>query len=85
MGALGSIPLLAAFLAVAAVAIVAATCGYVAASVSRRNKRRARGYFVLGFCCGRIAGAIRHARRRGGRRLKAILAPRVPIGRTVGK
>jgi len=89
MGALGSISLLPAVVAFLSVAIVAATCGYVAASVARRNKRRARGYFALGFCCGSIVSAFRHrmprGRRRGGNRLKAILAPLVPIGRTVGK
>jgi hypothetical protein len=34
---------------------IAAGCGYTAAVVRRRNKRRSRAYFVLGFCCGSVA------------------------------
>ncbi|MDT5087274.1 MAG: hypothetical protein QOE52_2031 [Mycobacterium sp.] len=48
-----------------AVAIIAATCGFIASAVMRRNKRRARGFFLLGFVCGLMAGAILHGRRRG--------------------
>ena len=47
------------------VAIIAAICGFIASAVARRNKRRARGFFHLGFFCGLMAGAILRGRRRG--------------------
>ncbi len=60
MGSLGLISLLLA------VAIIAATCGYIGSAVVRRNKRRARGrYFLLGFFCGSMAGTILRRTRRG--------------------
>jgi|ERR1700737_1110840 len=48
-----------------AVAIIAAIWGFIASAVARRNKRRARGSFLLGFFCGLTAGAILRGRRRG--------------------
>jgi hypothetical protein len=58
MGAFGSLALLAV------AAIVAASAGYLGAVVARRDKRRARGYFVLGFFCGSITGRLLRTRRR---------------------
>jgi uncharacterized membrane protein YeaQ/YmgE (transglycosylase-associated protein family) len=55
-----------------AVAIIAATCGFIASAVVRRNKRRARGFFLLGFFCGLMAGAILRGRRRGLNALGAV-------------
>jgi hypothetical protein len=67
MGSLGPMHLLAVLLAVA---IIAATSGFL---VARRTKRRARGIFAVGFFCGLTAGTVlrrRHwlyilRRRRG--------------------
>ena len=47
------------------VAIIAATCGFIASAIARRNDRRARGFFLLGFFCGLMAAAILHKRHRG--------------------
>lgn len=47
-----------------AVAIVAATSGFLGSVVVRRRKRRARGVFVLGFLCGVTAGTFLRTRRR---------------------
>jgi hypothetical protein len=55
MGSLGPTHLISLLLAVA---IIAATCGFIASAGVRRNKRRARGFFLLGFFCGLMAGAI---------------------------
>ncbi len=55
MGSLGPTHLIALLLGVA---IIAAICGFVASAVARRNRRRARGFFLLGFFCGLMAGAI---------------------------
>lgn len=52
-----------------AVAIVAATCGFIASTVVRRNRPRTRRSFLLGFFCGWMTGAILRGRRRG---LKAL-------------
>jgi hypothetical protein len=52
MGSLGPTHLISLLLAVA---IIAATCGFIASAVVRRNKRRARGFFLLGFFCGLMA------------------------------
>jgi hypothetical protein len=50
-----------------AVAITAAMCGFAASVLARRNKRRTRRIFVVGFCCGLLAGGIvRNKRRRTG-------------------
>jgi len=69
MGSLGPTHLICLLLAVA---IIAATCGFIASAVARRNKRRARGFFVLGFFCGFIAGPILRRRRRGLNALGAV-------------
>ena len=55
MGSVGPTNLIALLLAVA---IISATCGFVASAVARRNRRRARGFFLLGFLCGFIANPI---------------------------
>ena len=68
MGSLGPTHLDSVLLAVA---ISAATCGFIASAVVRRNKRRARGVFLLGFFCGWMAGAILRGRRGG---LNAVAA-----------
>jgi hypothetical protein len=60
MGSLGPTHLIAPFLAVA---IIAAICGFIASAVVWTNKRRARGFFVLGFFCGWTAGSILCGRR----------------------
>jgi hypothetical protein len=57
-------------IALLAVATVAAACGFIASTVSRKRKRRTRGYLVVGFCCGLFAGAM--LRRRGLKALRAI-------------
>jgi hypothetical protein len=62
MGSLGPVQLLAVLLIVA---IVSAACGFIGAAVSRRNRRRARRVFLLGFVCGYVAGPVIR-RRRGG-------------------
>jgi uncharacterized membrane protein YeaQ/YmgE (transglycosylase-associated protein family) len=62
MGSLGPTHLISLLLAVA---IIAATCGFIASAVVRRNQRRSRGFFFLGFFCGLMAGAILRGRRRG--------------------
>jgi uncharacterized membrane protein YeaQ/YmgE (transglycosylase-associated protein family) len=58
-----------------AVAIIAAICGFFASAVARRNKRRARGFFLLGFICGLMAGATLRGRRRGTGRFAARAKP----------
>ena len=62
MGPLGPAQLLALLLVVA---ILSATCGFIGSVVSRRNKRRARRVFLLGFVCGYVAGPVMRRRRRG--------------------
>ena len=69
MGSLGPTHLISLLLAVA---IIAATCGFIASAVARRNKRRARGFFLLGFFCGFIAGPILRRRRRDLNALGAV-------------
>jgi hypothetical protein len=61
MGSLGPIHLIVLILVVAA---VAGTAGFVAAPVVRRNRRRVRGFFVLGFVCGMTTAAVRRHKRR---------------------
>lgn len=62
MGALGVTQLVTFLLGAA---VVAALCGYLGSAVARRkrNKRRARATFLLGFACGSVAGAILRERR----------------------
>lgn len=62
MGSLGTTPLIALFLVVAA---VAALCGFFAAAVTRRKARRARRVFLVGVFFGFLAAEIVHGRRRG--------------------
>ena len=62
MGSIGPTHLISLLVAVA---IIAATCGFIASAVARRNKRRTRGVFALGFLSGLMAGAILR-RTRGG-------------------
>ena len=69
MGSLGPTHLIALLLGVA---IIAAICGFTASAVARRNKRRARGFFLLGFFCGLMAGATLRGRRRGLNALGAV-------------
>ena len=60
MGSLGPIHLIFVLLAVA---IVSATCGFIGSAVRRRNKRRTRRVFLLGFLCGYVAGPVLRKRR----------------------
>ena len=60
MGSLGPTAPIAVLLAVA---IVAAISGFIASVLARRNKRRARGIFVVGFACGLVAGTVLRRRR----------------------
>ena len=69
MGSLGPTHLISLLLAVA---IIASTGGFIASAVARRNKRRARGFFLLGFFCGFIAGPILRRRRRDLNALGAV-------------
>ena len=59
MSAAGSLPLilLVAF-------GTGAVCGFIASAVILRNKRRARGYFILGVLTGFLASALTHGRYR---------------------
>jgi len=49
-------------LLVVLVAVVAALCAYIFSAAIPKSRRRARGHFVLGFCCGVATGAL--VRRR---------------------
>ena len=69
MGSLGTAHLVSLLISLVA---VAALCGFVAATIVRRNKRRARGYFLVGFFCGLVAGGILRKRRRGVNAIAAI-------------
>jgi hypothetical protein len=62
MGALGPTGLMVLLLAVAA---IASACGYVTSAVARKNKRRTRAVFVLGFLAGSLTNAVARERRRG--------------------
>jgi hypothetical protein len=57
----------------AGVSVIAAMCTFVRAAVARRNKRRARGFFVLGFFCGLTAGVVLHRWRRGFNALAGVI------------
>ena len=85
MGSLG--PTLLIFLLLA-VAIIAAIGGFIASAVARRNKRRLRGFFLFGFFCGFLTGAIAGRRRRGRTplglwpaRWRRRVSQRLPLGR----
>jgi hypothetical protein len=67
---LGSLETTDLLLAVLAIAIAAAACRFIAPTIARRNKRRARAYFLLGFGCGLLAGAVA---RRAPHRVNAWL------------
>jgi hypothetical protein len=88
MGSLGPTHLISLLLAVA---VIAAICGFIASAGARRNKRRARGFFLLGFFCGSMAGAILRGRRRGLNALGAVAwcadvrSPRAWIRRGTGR
>ena len=69
MGSLGPTHLIALLLAVAT---MAAMGGYVASAVARRNRRRARGPFLLGFFCGLTASAMLRGRRHALNALGAL-------------
>jgi hypothetical protein len=71
MGSLGPTQLIALLLAVATIAAIG---GFVASGVARRNKRRTRRLFLVGFFCGLMAGAILQGRRRGLNVLRALAA-----------
>jgi hypothetical protein len=58
MGTLGPTHLIALLLAVAIIA------AFIASAVAHRNKRRARRFFLVGFVCGLMTGAILRGRRR---------------------
>ncbi len=60
MTAVGSLQLIL----LVAIAGTAAMCGFLAAAVILRKKRRARGYFVLGVLIGLSAAAITRGRYR---------------------
>jgi hypothetical protein len=75
MGSLGPPHLIALLLAVA---IIAATCGFTASAAARRNKRRARGLFLLGVFCGFMAG-VTLRRRRGGLNALGAIARRASV------
>jgi hypothetical protein len=62
MGSLGPIQVIGLLLAVS---VIAAAGGYIASAVARRNKRRARLSFLLGFLSGVTAGVILRQRRGG--------------------
>jgi hypothetical protein len=62
MPSLGATHLIALLLAVA---IIASIGGFVASAARRKNKRRARRWFALGFVCGLVAGAKLGTKRPG--------------------
>jgi hypothetical protein len=79
MGSLGTAYLIFLLLAVAT---GAALCGFIASA--RRNRRRTRGVFLVGFGCGLLAGKFLRGRRSGTGRLVAravsLAASRVRLG-----
>lgn len=72
MGSLGSTQLICLLIAVA---VIAATCGFIGSTAASKNRRRARKYFLLGVFCGVLAGPIiRRSRRLSGRSAVRLLA-----------
>jgi hypothetical protein len=69
MGSVGTTLLVSMLVATA---IIAALCGFAVATVAARNRRRARGYFLLGFCVGLVASGLRRNRRRGRHALRFV-------------
>jgi hypothetical protein len=61
MGSVGPPHLIALLLVVA---IIAASVGFLASTVALRNKRRSRGFFVLGVITGFTAAAITRGKYR---------------------
>lgn len=55
MGSLGPMQVISLLVAVAA---AAALCGFVASTIARRKRQRARRFFVVGFFCGFTAGVV---------------------------
>ena len=72
-----------------AIAGVGAICGFVASVVILRNRRRARGYFILGVLTGWLAAAMSHGRRRQMSLFSAfaggIFGPRRIMGRRASR
>src|SRR6187200_1804227 len=86
MSAVGSLHLIL----LVAIAGAAALCGFITSAVMLRNKRRARGYFILGVLTGWMAGAITHGRYRKlstfGALAGGFVRPqRTRIGRATGR
>jgi hypothetical protein len=69
MGSLGPTHLISLLLAVA---VIAATYRFIASATARRNSRRAQGFFLLGFFCGLMSGAILRGTRFGLNSLGAV-------------
>ena len=59
-----------------------AMCGFIASAVSLRNKRRARGYFILGVLTGLTAAALTDGRYRKLSAFGALVRGFVRPGRT---
>jgi hypothetical protein len=72
MDAVGSLSFL-----LIAIAALAALGGYIAGAVRQRNKRRVRGYFVLGVITGFVAAVL--TRRRLDRLSSLVLLARRPV------
>jgi hypothetical protein len=68
MGSVGPTQLIALLVAVA---VIAATSGFLASTVALK-KKRARKFFALGFLCGFVASPIMLRKRRGMNVLGAV-------------
>ena len=66
MGSLGATQFICLLLAVA---LAGAMGGFIASTAVRRNIRRTRGVFLVGFFCGVMAALIARRRWHGTRRL----------------
>src|SRR5262245_915633 len=84
MSAVGSLQVLL----LVAVAGAGAICGFLASMMIRRNKRRVRGYFILGVLTGWLAAAMTHGRHRQLSLFSALAGgffrPRRIMGRGIG-